>query len=193
MEKNNYKIITLPTDSARSNKPINVAGNSILIFSSSVNIDVNIHDVNNDTVPLKQYESVVEREGFDKFYISHSALAGGSITIAVYTDDNMYISLAGRQNSAGAASTTIGEDSLALTLASTEYSKALTDSIKRLKLINTSVDAVFYVSFLSGNSANGLVIPPLSDQSIEGIDLESYIMYVQSDIAARTIYYMEFL
>jgi hypothetical protein len=193
MLKNNYKIITLPTDSARSNKAINVAGNSILIFSSPVNIDIKIHNENNDTLTLKQFESVVEKAGFERFYISHSALAGGNIKITVYTDENMFISLAGRQNAAGAAATTIGEDSLSLTLASTEYSKTLTDSIKRLKLINTSVDAVIYVGFLSGNSANGIPILPLSIHNIESIDLESYTMYVQSDIASRTLNYMEFL
>jgi hypothetical protein len=192
-KKNNYKKLVYPTDSARSNKPINVAGNSILIFSSPVNIDIKIHNENNDTVTLKQFESMVEKDGFEKFYISHSALAGGSITIVVYTDDNMFISLAGRTNAAGAAATTIGEDSLTLTLASTEYSKALTDSIKRLKLINTSVDAIFYISFLSGNSANGIPLQPLQTHNIESIDLESYNMYVQSDVASRTLNYMEFL
>lgn len=191
--KNNYKILTLETDSARNNKEINIAGNSILIFSSPVNINIKVHNENNDTMSLKQFESITEKSGFNKFYISHSALAGGTITLAVYTDENFFISLAGRTNAAGAASTSIGEDFLTLTLASTEYSKALTNGIKRLKLINNSIDAIFYVSFLSGNSGNGIPIKPLSHHNIENIDLESYSIYVQSDVAARTIDYMEFL
>lgn len=192
--KNNYRIITLETDSARNNKEINVAGNSILIISSPINLDIKIHNEKNDTVTLKQYDSVVDKEGFDRFYLSHAALAGGTIKIIVYTDDNMFISLGSSAASGGGGTaSTIGEDSLALTLASTEYSKALTNNVKRLKLINTSVDAVFYVSFLSGNSANGIPIPPLSSHNVENIDLESYTMYVQSDVAARTFYFMEYL
>jgi hypothetical protein len=189
----NYKLFTLATDAARTNKPINFGGNSILIISSPVNIDIRIHSIDNEVVTIKQLGSVIEKEGFSSFFITHAALAGGTIKFLVYADKNLFIDLGAAAASGGGSATTIGEDSLALTLANTEYSKAITDNTKRLKLINNSVDAVLYVSFTSGNSANGIPIPPLSSENIEAIDLEGSSMYVQSDIASRTLNYMEFL
>ncbi|MBT6955528.1 MAG: hypothetical protein HN802_06075 [Candidatus Jacksonbacteria bacterium] len=189
----NYQVFELSTTTARTNKVINVAGNSILFLQSPVNVGVRLHNIDNDLVNLKQYDSVIEKEGFTRFYITHSALAGGTIKFAVYTDENIYISVGGGANAGGGSATTIGHSSLALTLAATEYSVALTNNTRRLKLINTSVDAVFYVSTLSGDSANGIPIQPLSSHNIENIDLEGYSIYVQSDVASRTLYYMEFL
>lgn len=189
----NYKTINIPIDNARTNKEINVAGNSILIFSSPVNIDFRIHNIDNDAVPLKQLDSLIEKEGFSRFYITHPALAGANIKFVVYTDDNLFISLTGRASSGGGSATTIGHSSLAMPLKDTEYSIALTNNIKRLKLINNSIDAVFYISTLSGDSRNGIPITPLNTHNIENIDLEGFVIYSQTDIAARTLFLMEFL
>lgn len=190
---NNYKLYTLSTDNARVDKPIHLAGNSILIVSSPVNINIKLHRIDNEIVPLQQYDSIVEKQGFDRFYISHSALSGATIKFLVYTDVNLFIALGAGASAGGGRATTIGNGSLALTLAGTEYSVALTDNTKRLKLINNSVDAIFYVSLLALDSGNGVVIPPLASHNIENIDLESYILYIQSDVASRTLYYWEFL
>jgi hypothetical protein len=189
----NYKLFTLATDSARDNKPINFGGNSIMIVSSPVNVDIRVHSIDNEIVTVKQYDSVIEKQGFDKFFISHSALAGGTIKFLVYADSNLFISLGAGASAGGGAATTIGHNSLALTLADTEYSVALTNNTKRVKLMNTSIDAVMYVSTLSGDSGNGIPIPPLGNHTIDNIDLEGYSLYIQSDVASRTIYYMEFL
>jgi len=189
----NYKLFTLATDSARTNKPINFGGNSIMIVSSPVNIDIRVHSIDNEVVTVKQYDSVIEKQGFDKFFITHAALSGGTIKFLVYADENLFISLGAGASAGGGAATTIGHNSLALTVANTEYSVALTDNTKRVKLMNNSIDAVMYVSTLSGDSGNGIPIPPLSSHTIDNIDLESYSLYVQSDTASRTIYYMEFL
>lgn len=190
---NDYVPISLPTDIARTKFKIATGGNSILIFSSPVNIDIRLHNSSNEIITLKQLDSLIHKEGFKEFYITHSALAGGTINMIVYTNQNLFISVAGRTASSGGSASTIGHNSLALTLANTEYSVALTNNVKRIKLINNSVDAVFYVSTLNGDSANGIPIPPLSTHNIENIDLESYSLYVQSDIASRALYYMEFL
>ena len=191
--KKNYIPLTIATDSARVDKEISISGYSVLVVSSPVNINIKIDSIDNDSVPLQQYDYLSEKDSFSKFYISHSALAGGTIKLLVYTDPNLIIGLGAGSASGGGRATTIGHSSLTLTLAATEYSAVLTDNTKRLKLINNSIDAVMYVSTLSGDSANGIPIAPLSTHNIENIDLESYSIYVQSDIPARTIYYMEFL
>jgi hypothetical protein len=193
LTKNNYYPLSISTDSARTDKEFAISGFAILVVSSPVNINLKMQNINNGVIPLKQYDYANEADGFEKFFISHSALAGGTIKLLVYTDPKLVIGLGAGASSGGGRATTIGESSLALTLADTEYSVALTDNTKKLKLINNSIDAVFYVSFAALGSGSGLVITPLTNHVIENIDLESYTMYVQSDIASRTLYYMEFL
>lgn len=191
----NYELMTLSTDTARANEPFKISGNTILIFSSPVNVSIRLHNVNNASLPLKQYDSIVERgeDGFQSFYITHSVLVGGTITLAVYTNQNLFLSIGAGSGSGGGAATTIGENGLNMPLVDTEYSIALTANTKRVKLINHGIDAIYYVSFESGNSANGIPIKPLSTHNIENIDLVGYVMYIQSDLANRTIRFMEFL
>lgn len=190
IKKLNYKSISLSTSIARNNKPIRIKGNSILIIQSPVNISIRLHSINNDKIVLKQYDSIVE--DFQEFFISHGALTDGNIEIIVYNDQQFKIFLAGRQ-SAGGGATVVNDNSLALTLANTEYNISLLDSTKKLILINNSNDAMYRFSFVALSSTTGIPIPPLSLNVIDSIDFVNAKIYAQSDVASKILYFWEFL
>ena len=190
IDKINYRLVEISTTNARTNKEIIFSGSSILVVQSPVNIDIRLHRVNNDAVTIQQNDSVIER--FEKFYITHAALSGGTIKLLVYNEDFFKIVLGGRSSTGGGASI-VNNDSLALTLASTEYNKAILDSTKKILLINPSVDAVIKFSFKASDSSNGIPLPPLGHKEIDGLDLASASIYAQSDIASKNLYYWEFL
>lgn len=187
-----YQSYTLSTTVARVNKEVNMSGNTVLILSSPVNVGIRLHNVNNENIDYQQYDSVIAVTGFNKFYISHAAIAGGSIKLVIFTNKNLGINIVGRSSSGGRASV-INVRSLAMAVAGTEYTIALNDNIKRLKLINTDVAAIMRVSPLALDSANGIPLLPSKTHNIENIDLESYSLYAQSDIAVKTLYLWEFL
>ena len=188
-KKLNYKKLVLETGTARKDAVYKIKGNSLLILKSPLNIDLRLHSLNNDTVELKQYDSVVEE--FEEFYITHDAQAGGKIEIIVYNDQKFKIFLSGRQSKSGGA-TLVNNKALSLTNADTEYAATLS-STKKLIFINNSVDAVYKISFVSGDSANGLSIKPQTHKEIEALDFSSASIYAQSDVAAKTLYFWEFL
>jgi len=191
--KNDFQVSNIPLDSALVDFPINLHGYGILILSSPVNLTVKLHNINNTAVPLRNLGYMLDKGGFDRFYITCSALAGATLQLGISTDPNITVSTSGGVSADDSAPTTLGEDAVVCTLAATEYSQALTDGTKGLILKNTSIDAIFYVSFLALNSANGIIVLPLSQVEIKPVNINSYTMYIQSDVAARTLNFVELL
>lgn len=79
-------------------------------------------------------------------------------------------------------------------LAGTEVSQAITDNTKRLEIRSRNLNANLQFAFTAGQSGtNFITINAGSTLSIDGLDLVSATLYIQSDKAGNTVEILEFI
>jgi len=181
-----YSVINIPTDAILTDFLFRGTGRSMKVISSPVALSIKLHDTNKDGIPLEKNGIIRDRTGFKEFYITTTQTkAGGQISLML---------------SHGLEFDSYGETTLAsnviarsgvCTLADTEYSIALGNNVKQLIINNVYSDALFKVSFVSGNSANGLPIQPYDHKHYDKLDFDGHTLYIQSNTAARTLYVEE--